>query len=362
MTAQPTKFHAIESLKRVPPDVATGLVAPYRDALLQAGVGVTLSALTLLSSHDVVPAALFATVQDIFDLATGFGFAQVVEVAGRHGFELTAGALPVVTVAKLFLARPSLFQEAIARHSVAANRSFYEFVGRGTRAPNASAAGRLKLERALRSFFVARGLGDHCTILPWRERHVEWFLVRHGTGLHADQEIRDGDVVTREWWPTSHDLVAFDHKRGQIRVCVSNEVIRKEYLAGFGRWLFGDPEWFATLPLVNLDPLINDVDQALAPTTGVHSVKVRKITLHDRSPSRFSTTASDPIASLRARNIEVEPGEAQGARFILELADQRTVAVSIEAPNRITTDWRTNHEVVHGYLDKRGLLGGLARH
>jgi hypothetical protein len=135
------------------------------------------------------------------------------------------------------------------------------------------------LEEELGTWYAQRGRGQGSRILACRRRDGYWFLVRHGDTFRRDDCWVTGQVYYR---PAKDDLLVYDAKLGELRINARTVLERLRYRQLFGKYLFGDENFFPGTEKYTLQPLLEDGRRALdvSGIDGLEWVRLSRLDYH----------------------------------------------------------------------------------
>lgn len=309
----------------------------------------------------------------------------VVEMANDKGAErLLKGVaekeLPLVFDEKssyldiamqVWLADPDLMTEKHSEHRLVALTSFQYFGTKtpvGSRLPFKPPTGEvLELMRAdVDQWCAENHRGAETVNITMHELDSEWFfLIQHGGTFTRTPKVEKRKTEVLHYRPGKDDVVVYYPVRDEIRIHAETGGERKLYQEQFGQRLRGDYRYFSETKTYVLDPLREDVDEALS-TEGLPDI--RRIVLQEleiRYSGEFNDStvkrSDDMVASATQRStngksIHAVPdfGELVRATFEFHFANSKKPRrVYLRPPNVLRLARHCDARAVHEWLSKR---------
>ena len=169
------------------------------------------------------------------------------------------------------LAHPDYLREKHSEHEMVAVSSFHYF---GTKTPKSGrlafkapgAEARAVLEAALDETFTRKLRGRNTVRVTPHEMDGEyWYVVEHGGALERKRTNDGGKREVLSFHLNEHDLVVYDPARDEVRIHGGNAKWQRElYRQEFGKFLRGALDYFSLKKGFTLDPLRDDLEEALS--------------------------------------------------------------------------------------------------
>ena len=366
------RFADADALKRMQQSHLVALLRPYQAYFAQRGLaldGVELNhellAHTLLTPDDQLPLDLVTTLYYVNEMATEEGMDALLSAAAAAGVALEGDHVsPADVAAQVWLKSPDLLERKHAERIFTNRRSFEYFQARECpgRELRPSAGALEAMESALDSWFDAKKRGRGCRVFAYPRDGGMSFLIRHGDPFRREGSLKDRKSSSVYYRPERHDVVTYHQALGELRVNADPKAVKDEYRAAFGRYLFGDEEYFPGTSKYTLEPLRQEGKTALACTDveGIEWVRLTEIrylwggSYHETEIRK----ADDLFAAMEGRGAHI-PSRARliGATFLMKFADAKVPrSVSLYPSNIIKFTRDSDGALVERWLSQRGFI------
>ena len=261
---------AVKALGLKLPDVAAAATFDY-DGLI-----------ALLMEPDKLPADLREAFYFIHEMATDEGMACLLEAAEQANIEIGGrpGPTPGDTAVQVWLKDRELLERKHAEQFLRNPRSFQSFCTDVAPVPKYRDPMALiaQMKNELDDFFEKKKRGRNTKIFPYVREDSVWFLVRHGDPFKREGAIdENSESVGVYYWPEKFDVLVLDPTDGELRINARNKGEKKEYRKVFGRYLYGNDNFFSVENKYTLEPLRQTGEDAIAPVEGMEQVLLTEV-------------------------------------------------------------------------------------
>ena len=321
-----------------------------------------------------LPGEMVEVLYAVLEMANDQGVDRLSQAAKEKGLAVDWGkeASNLDLVMQVWLADKDLMREQHSEYRLLGMTAFQYW---GTKTPPAD---RLPftpptdealelLRKAVDDWCRENHRGDDTVSITRHKLDGEWwFLVQHGGTMSRLAEAKGNQKTeTLIYRPGKDDVVVYNAGRDEIRLHAGSKRERELYRAEFGQRLRGDAGYFSERKNFVLDPLRDDVEQALS-VEGLPELK--RITLLEYEvqfggefDDRLVRKSDDMVASAAQRGkdgkvIQVvsENGNLVRAVFEVEFANSmKPRKVHLRPPDELRVGRHGDMKVVQDWLSKR---------
>jgi hypothetical protein len=321
-----------------------------------------------------LPPEMAEVLYAVLEMANDQGVDRLTNAAKEKGLAVDWGkeVSNLDLVMQVWLADKDLMREQHSEYRLLGMTAFQYW---GTKTPPAS---RLSftpptdevlelLRKAMDDWCRENHRGDNTVSITQHQLDGEWwFLVQHGGTMSRLAEAKGNQKTeTLIYRPGKDDVVVYNVGRDEIRLHASSKGERELYRAEFGQRLRGDVAYFSERKSFVLDPLRNDVEQALS-VEGLPEIK--RITLLEYEvwfggefDDRLVRKSDDMVASAAQRGkdgkvIQVvsDNGNLVRAVFEVEFANSKKPRkVHLRPPDELRVGRHGDLKAVQDWLTKR---------
>lgn len=213
------------------------------------------------------PAGFVRALNMIAELDAGDAVDALIGTAPKNDLDQVGDALPPVDfAAELWLRNPQVVEQVYAERVTRKVRSFeyYQTPSGSKVQPKISAGDDLgPFVAMLKAAFSQHKRGEGVRVVAFQRGTVNWFQVLHGDVVKHDQSW-ENEVIGDVWYrPLRYDMVGYDANHGELRISQCTPWQKDLYRKAFGRFLFGDEEFFPGIAKFTLEPLRDDARAVL---------------------------------------------------------------------------------------------------
>ena len=232
-----------------------------------------------------LPPEMTEVLYAVLEMANDQGVDRLTKAAKEKGLAVDwgKGASNLDLVMQVWLADKDLMREQHSEYRLLGMTSFQYW---GTKTPPADRVAFTPptdevmelLRKAVDDWCEENHRGENTASVSKHQLDGEWwFLVQHGGTMSRLAEAKGNQKTeTLLYRPGKDDVVVYNIERDEIRIHTSSKGERELYRAEFGQRLRGDAAYFSERKSFVLNPLRNDVEQALS-VDGLPEIK--RITL-----------------------------------------------------------------------------------
>lgn len=321
-----------------------------------------------MTPDEGTPEDLINSLYLVDEMATEQGMADLLEAARFEKLALEVGedVSPADVAVQVWLTAPGLLERMHAEHHLSAPRSFEYFgpLSDGHDEFRPPSAEQIRgLEGALANWLEGHKRGRSCRVFVFEEDDSVWFMVRHGEPFRREERVVGDEPSSISYRPLKYDVLVYERETREIRVNAPLSGLKKLYRREFGRYLFGDEDYFPNEVKYTLEPIRRDGEKCVvcSDVPGLEWVRLREVHLHWGGPhgEYEIRKASNVFAALRHREtgpLPLHPGLARAGFTVKFIGVKRPRSVTIHPPN-VALYARDDDSVrVEEWLRKRGFL------
>jgi len=371
------RFGDPDALKRMQQLHLIALLRPYQDYFARRGLALPAGddakvnharlAEILLTPDDDLPSGLVDMLYYVDEMATQEGLDALLAAAAAAKVVLD-GTLesPADVAAQVWLKNPKLLERKHAEQTIRNRRSFEYFQARECpgQEVHPSQDALEAIEVTLGAWFDTKKRGRGCRVFAYPREDGMSFLVRHGDPYKREGSLKGRESSSVYYRPEKHDVVIYHQAFGELRINADPKGVKDQYRAAFGRYLFGDEDYFPGTAKYTLEPLRQEGKAALACTDveGMEWVRLTEIryfwggAYHEIEIRR----ADDLFAAMEARGMSTLPrARLIGVTFEVKFADAKAPRkFSLWPPNIIKCTRDDDGTLIEQWLSCRGFMRG----
>jgi hypothetical protein len=268
-----------ETLRSIAPENLHSLLAAHEDAL--SGEGFVLPddpaspvdynvLAKLLMAPEKFPRDLQEAFFFVNEMATDEGMSGLLEAAEQAGLAILGkpAPTPADVAVQVWLKDRDLLERKHAEQFMRNSRTFECFHAAAESVPTYK---KFTPERVaamakdLNDWFEKKKKGRSAKVFPYVRNDGVWFLVRHGDPFKREGAIDEkGESVGVYYWPEKFDVLVLDPTEGELRINSKTKGEKKLYRTVFGRYLYGDEDFFGGEDKYTLEPLREKGEDAIA--------------------------------------------------------------------------------------------------
>jgi hypothetical protein len=223
------------------------------------------------------------------------------------------------------------------------------------------------VRKAVDKWCVDNHRGENTVVITKHELDGEWwFLIQHGGMMSRLAESKGNQkTATLFYRPGKDDVVVYNVERDEIRIHTESKGERELYQAEFGQRLRGDTFYFSERKNFVLDPLREDVSEALKVDglPDIKSIKLLEVEIWFGGDfdDRLVRKSDDMVASAAHRSNEdktikavMDGGKMVRAVFEVEFANSKKPRkVTLRPPDVLNVGRHGDVRAIQNWLSKR---------
>ena len=311
---------------------------------------------------DLVDALFFVN-----EMSTAKCMDLLLEEAETKGLSLDGKPDPTAAdvAVQVFLKDRRLLERKHAEQYLTRPRSFEYFQTEARPVPAFKQPSRetlTALEHDLDEWFEEKKRGRGSRVFVYPKGDSIWFLVRHGDPFRREGSLDGGQTSSVFYRPEKHDVLVYEPALGELRMNACNNGEKETYRRKFGRYLFGDEDFFPGTGKYTLEPLRTAGTASIVCTDidGIDRVQLKEIQFLWRGAEWEIEIrkANDIFAALEANGRSM-PSRAHiiRASFQVKFTDAKSPRTVTIRPSNIAQYTRdSDADVVEDWLTKRGFI------
>ncbi len=365
------------TLRSIAPENLRSLLAGHADAVAADGFALPAdkgrpldyeALARLLMVPEKLPSALREAFFFIHEMATPAGMECLLSAAEEAGIEILGlpAPSPADVAVQVWLTAPDLLERKHAEQFIYRLRGIESYHAMISPVPDAREPTPAVIEAIsndLNDWFEKRKKGRSAKVFHYPRPDGIWFMVRHGDPFKREGAIDErGESVGVYYWPERFDVVVLNTDDGELGIRTPNKGEKKKYREVFGRYLYGDAEFFGGDDKYTLEPLRERGSDCLAPVEGIEEVSLTEVAF--RWPGSFSERevhrADDVFGAYAARGAEFPRGlPIIKASFRVRFTDSETPrTVTVKPPNVAQYTRDGDSIIIEKWLKLRGFIVG----
>ena len=274
---------------------------------------------------------------------------------------------PADVALAIFLERPEALGQRHAESFLRRQRSFEYFLAKDPSQCKdlSDEVLILGLEEQLDSWFQNNNRGRGAKLTAFRDSEtVTSILIRHGGPFRREGTLNDGEPGSVIYRPELYDVLIFDAETGALKIKARTKKVCRAYLQLLGSSLFEAEGHFHTDNRLTLEPLREDLSQALvcSDVDGIDTIQLTEIYLRwDGSPEEIEIRKSSDLGAILKRPGREIPQEPKlfRAGFSVRFSRSRTTRkFSIVLPASLMLKRDSDGELIDEWLQRRGFMAG----
>ena len=311
---------------------------------------------------DLVDALFFVN-----EMSTDNCMDLLLEEAEKKGLSLDGKPDPTAAdvAVQVFLQDRRLLERKHAEQYLTRPRSFEYFQTEARPVPAFKQPSRetlTALEHDLDEWFENKKRARGSRVFVYPKGDSIWFLVRHGDPFRREGSLDGGQTSSVFYRPEKHDVLVYEPAIGELRMNACNNGEKETYRRKFGRYLFGDEDFFPGTGKYTLEPLRRDGAASVVCTDvdGIDWVRLKEVQFLWGGAEREIEIrkANDIFAALEGRGRSI-PTTAPILRagFHVKFTDAKNPRTVTIRPSNIAQYTRdSDADVVEDWLQKRGFI------
>ncbi len=272
------RFTRVETLRAINQELFVEFLLPYNNFFLYRGVSLEpqkdsgeldYKGLVNVFMHPDAntPDGLAEALYFINEMATADGMDQLMEEAekGEIHIDYHPDSTPEDIAIQVWLKDREIVERKHAEQFLTRPKSFEYFQSEAEPTPIGKIT-REKLqglEKDLDDWFEKKKQGRTSKVFSYPKDEETWFLVRHGEPYKREGGIKDGESTSVFYRPETFDVVVYNETMGEVRINAGSIGIKRLYRQMFGKYFFGDEDFFPGTGKYTLDSLKSDGEAAL---------------------------------------------------------------------------------------------------
>ena len=218
------------------------------------------------------------------------------------------------------------------------------------------------LESDLDNWFEKKKRGRGSRVFVYPKGDSIWFLVRHGDPFRREGSLDGAQMSSVFYRPEKHDVLVYESAVGELRMNACNKGEKETYRREFGRYLFGDEDFFPGTGKYTLEPLRTAGTASIVCTDvdGMDWVRLKEVQFLRGGAEREIEIrkAKNLFAALEGRGQSM-PATAPilQASFHVKFTDAKSPRIVTIRPLNIAQYTRdSDADIVEDWLQKRGFI------
>jgi len=217
-------------------------------------------------------------------------------------------------------------------------------------------------EAELDEWFAKKRRGKHSKVYVFPKEDYTWFLVRHGKPYARESVIEAGESSAQYFRPEKFDVIVYNPVHGEIRMNAETKGEKELYRTKFGKYFFGDSEFFNGKSKFTLEPLreIGEDSILCDDIDGMEWVRLKEYQIYYGGAHKDVEIrkAEDIFASLRQRERSMpRSGTISKASFLIKFKDSKNArTVKLSSANRAQFKRDDDAEIIEQWMTNRGFI------
>jgi hypothetical protein len=218
------------------------------------------------------------------------------------------------------------------------------------------------MEAELDEWFAKKRRGKHSKVYVFPKEDYTWFLVRHGKPYARESVIEAGESSAQYFRPEKFDVIVYNPVHGEIRMNAETKGEKELYRTKFGKYFFGDSEFFNGKSKFTLEPLreIGEDSILCDDIDGMEWVRLKEYQIYYGGAHKDVEIrkAEDIFASLRQRERSMpRSGTISKASFLIKFKDSKNArTVKLSSANRAQFKRDDDAEIIEQWMTNRGFI------
>lgn len=372
------RFSKPGMLRRIDPEHLIAFLEPYADYFSNRGVELPSTdsgdeldykalSQALLNPNASTPDDLAEALYYVNEMSTQEGFDSLQEAIADTDLDVVIGknAAHADLAIQVWIQDQDLVERLHAEQFLFRPRSFEYFrTNNGSvpefRVPPAETVRAIEAE--LDEWFAKKRRGKHSKVYVFPKEDYTWFLVRHGKPYARESVIEAGESSAQYFRPEKFDVIVYNPVHGEIRMNAETKGEKELYRTKFGKYFFGDSEFFNGKSKFTLEPLreIGEDSILCDDIDGMEWVRLKEYQIYHGGTQKDVEIrkAQDIFASLRQREQSIpKGGPVIRASFLIKFKDSKNArTLTISSGNRAQFKRDDDAEIIEQWMTNRGFI------
>lgn len=372
------RFSKPGMLRRIDPEHLIAFLEPYADYFSNRGVELPSTdngdeldykalSQALLNPNASTPDDLAEALYYVNEMSTQEGFDSLQEAIADTDLDVVIGenAAHADLAIQVWIQDQDLVERLHAEQFLFRPRSFEYFrTNNGSvpefRVPPAKTVRALEAE--LDEWFAKKRRGKHSKVYVFPKKDYTWFLVRHGKPYARESVIEAGESSAQYFRPEKFDVIVYNPVHGEIRMNAETKGEKELYRTKFGKYFFGDSEFFNGKSKFTLEPLREVGEDSILcdDIDGMEWVRLKEYQIFYGGAQKDVEIrkAEDIFASLRQRERSMpRSGTISKASFLIKFKDSKNArTVKLSSANRAQFKRDDDAEIIEQWMTNRGFI------
>lgn len=372
------RFSKPGMLRRIDPEHLIAFLEPYADYFSNRGVELPSTdngdeldykalSQALLNPNASTPDDLAEALYYVNEMSTQEGFDSLQEAIADTDLDVVIGknAAHADLAIQVWIQDQDLVERLHAEQFLFRPRSFEYFrTNNGSvpefRVPPTETVRAMEAE--LDEWFAKKRRGKHSKVYVFPKEDYTWFLVRHGKPYARESVIEAGESSAQYFRPEKFDVIVYNPVHGEIRMNAETKGEKELYRTKFGKYFFGDSEFFNGKSKFTLEPLreIGEDSILCDDIDGMEWVRLKEYQIYYGGAHKDVEIrkAEDIFASLRQRERSMpRSGTISKASFLIKFKDSKNArTVKLSSANRAQFKRDDDAEIIEQWMTNRGFI------
>ena len=372
------RFSKPGMLRRIDPEHLIAFLEPYADYFSNRGVELPSTdngdeldykalSQALLNPNASTPDDLAEALYYVNEMSTQEGFDSLQEAIADTDLDVVIGknAAHADLAIQVWIQDQDLVERLHAEQFLFRPRSFEYFrTNNGSvpefRVPPTETVRAMEAE--LDEWFAKKRRGKHSKVYVFPKEDYTWFLVRHGKPYARESVIEAGESSAQYFRPEKFDVIVYNPVHGEIRMNAETKGEKELYRTKFGKYFFGDSEFFNGKSKFTLEPLreIGEDSILCDDIDGMEWVRLKEYQIYHGGTQKDVEIrkAQDIFASLRQRERSIpKGGPVIRASFLIKFKDSKNArTLTISSGNRAQFKRDDDAEIIEQWMTNRGFI------
>jgi hypothetical protein len=372
------RFSKPGMLRRIDPEHLIAFLEPYADYFSNRGVELPSTdngdeldykalSQALLNPNASTPDDLAEALYYVNEMSTQEGFDSLQEAIADTDLDVVIGknAAHADLAIQVWIQDQDLVERLHAEQFLFRPRSFEYFrTNNGSvpefRVPPTETIRAMEAE--LDEWFAKKRRGKHSKVYVFPKEDYTWFLVRHGKPYARESVIEAGESSAQYFRPEKFDVIVYNPVHGEIRMNAETKGEKELYRTKFGKYFFGDSEFFNGKSKFTLEPLREVGEDSILcdDIDGMEWVRLKEYQIYHGGTQKDVEIrkAEDIFASLRQRERSMpRSGTISRASFLIKFKDSKNArTVKLSSANRAQFKRDDDAEIIEQWMTNRGFI------
>jgi hypothetical protein len=372
------RFSKPGMLRRIDPEHLIAFLEPYADYFSNRGVELPSTgngdeldykalSQALLNPNASTPDDLAEALYYVNEMSTQEGFDSLQEAIADTDLDVVIGenAAHADLAIQVWMQDRDLVERLHAEQFLFRPRSFEYFRTNNGSVPEFKippAETIRALEAELDEWFAKKRRGKHSKVYVFPKEDYTWFLVRHGKPYARESVIEAGESSAQYFRPEKFDVIVYNPVHGEIRMNAETKGEKELYRTKFGKYFFGDSEFFNGKSKFTLEPLREVGEDSILcdDIDGMEWVRLKEYQIFYGGAQKDVEIrkAEDIFASLRQRERSMpRSGTISKASFLIKFKDSKNArTVKLSSANRAQFKRDDDAEIIEQWMTNRGFI------